>query len=234
MNISSLINRFYHNEFSGRVFHTLVYCLQKELKDCQSVLDIGCGPNSPLWFCQNIKYSVGIEPFKPYLEESKKRKIHTKYLDKKIEELDFAKDSFDAVIMVEVLEHLSKNTGLKIMKKAEKWAKRKVIITTPNGFFPMGRVDNNIWQKHLSGWNSTEFKKLGFSCHGLAGIKFFYKRENETESIIDKTKTDIYANIRFKPKIPFYFINALCQTFSFYFPKISFELFAVKEKCIKL
>jgi len=229
MSLANLINQFYHNKFFSRIFHTTVYCLQRELEDCQSVLDIGCGPNSPLQYCRNIKYSIGVEPFKPYLEESEKRKIHTKYLDKKIEELNFPKDSFDAVIMVEVLEHLPKNTGLKIIEKAEKWAKKKVIITTPNGFFPMGRVDNNIWQKHLSGWTPTEFRKLGFRCHGQAGIKFFYNRENETESIIDETKTDNYANIRFKPKKLFYLINALFQILSFYIPKISFELFVVKE-----
>jgi len=83
MNLDDLINRFYYNKFFSRIFHTTVYCLKRELKDCQSVLDLGCGPSSPLQYCQNIKYSVGVEAYKPYLAESKRRKIHSKYLNKK-------------------------------------------------------------------------------------------------------------------------------------------------------
>jgi len=64
------------------IFHKLDYCLQKELKDCQTVLDLGCGPSSPLKNIKNIKYSVGVELFKPYLEISKKQKIHNKYLQR--------------------------------------------------------------------------------------------------------------------------------------------------------
>ena len=230
MNFNNLISRIYHNKFFSRIFHTTVYCLQRELKDCRSVLDLGCGPNSPLQYCRNIKYSVGVEPFKPYLKESKKRKIHDKYLNKKIEELDFPENSFDAVIMIEVLEHLPKSVGLKVIKKAEKWARKKIIITTPNGYFPMGRVDNNPWQEHLSGWTIAEFYKLGFVCYGQAGIKFFYKSKNKTESLVNKTELATYANMRFRPKRLCYLVNALFQVFAYYFPYLSFELFTIKEK----
>lgn len=131
-----IIKKLYHHPLVSRIFHTLVYCLRQELKDCETVLDIGCGAFSPLQYCKNIKYSVGVEPFKPYLEKSKKKKIHTKYINKRVEELDFPEDSFDAVIMIEVLEHLPKKVGYEILKKAEKWARKKVIVSTPNGYFP--------------------------------------------------------------------------------------------------
>jgi len=158
----------------GKIFHTLDYCLQKELCDCESVLDLGCGPSSPLQHCKNVKYSVGVEAFGPYLEESKKKKIHSKYLDKKIEELDFLENSFDAVIMIEVLEHLPEKTGLEILRKVEKLARKKVIISTPNGFIAQKAVDNNPMQKHLSWLDCKKMKSLGFKCHGLAGLKFLW------------------------------------------------------------
>ena len=83
--MKNLINNLHQSKFLGRVVHTLDYCLQRELADCESVLDLGCGPDSPLQYCKNIKKSVGVEAFKPYMEESRSKRIHTEYLEKKIE-----------------------------------------------------------------------------------------------------------------------------------------------------
>lgn len=224
-----MISKLHKSKFLGRIFHTLDYCLQKELRDCESVLDLGCGPSSPLQYCKNIKYSVGVEAFGPYLEESKKKKIHSEYLDKKIEELDFPENSFDAVILIEVLEHLPEKTGYEILKKAEKWARKKIILSTPNGFFSMDAVDSNLYQKHLSGWNNKKLNELGFKCYGVSGIKFFYLSKNAVHSLINE-KDNIFSNIRFGPKKVFYLINALVQIFSYFFPRRSFGLFAVKYK----
>jgi len=226
------MNKLHQSDFLGKIFHTLNYCLQKELNDCQTVLDLGCGPSSPIQFCQHIKYSIGVEAFKPYLTVSKKKKIHNKYLNKKIENLNFEENSFDAVILIEVLEHLSKKQGRSILKKAAKWAKKKVVLSTPNGYFQMGDVDKNPWQKHLSGWTTEELSNLGFKCHGLAGAKIFYKKENNIESLVNDQKHSpiFYENIRFKPQRFFYFINALVQIVTYYFPKVSFGLLAVKNK----
>lgn len=207
--------------------HKLDYCLQKELKDCQTVLDLGCGPSSPLKNIKNITYSVGVELFKPYLDLSKKQKIHTKYLQKNILKLNFPKNSFDAVILIEVLEHLSKKDGLKILKLANKWAKKKIIISTPNHFFPMNSVDQNKYQQHLSGWSISELKKIGFKVNGVSGLKFFYKPENNVDSLI---KGNVYQNIKFKPQAFFYGLNAFFQIPNYYFPIFSFGLFAVKNK----
>lgn len=53
--------------------------LKRELSNCDTVLDLGCGCNSPLQYC-NTPFSVGVELFDPYLEESKKKSIHTQYI----------------------------------------------------------------------------------------------------------------------------------------------------------
>lgn len=210
-----------------RLVHKLDHCLQKELKGCNTVLDLGCGPSSPLKNCQNIKFSLGVEAFKPYLNISKKQKIHTKYLQKNILNLDFPKNSFDAIILIEVLEHLTKKDGQKILKLANKWAKNKIIISTPNLYFPMNEVDHNPYQKHLSGWSIPELKKIGFKVNGVSGLRFFYQSENQVNSLI---KNNYYQNIKFKPKIFFYFLNAFFQIPNYYFPKFTFGLFAVKSK----
>lgn len=219
-----LISKLYFSPALEGLFHTLVCCLKKELKDCESVLDLGCGPSSPLQYCQNIKYSVGVEPFKPYLNVSKKKKIHTKYLNKKIDELDFPEKSFDAVIVIEVLEHLTKSEGEILIKNVERWAKKKVIITTPNGFISQKEVDNNPLQKHLSGWDYKTMKELGYRINGLAGLKFL---RQEVQS--DTMGEDLMTSIRFKPRLFWFIVATLSQAIIFYLPKFTFELFSIKN-----
>lgn len=226
--MKNLILKFRENKLMGKIFHTLDFCLQQELKDCKSVLDIGCGPSSPIQHCKNIRYSVGVETFAPYLEQSKKKNIHTSYIEKNIEYLNFPDNSFDAVIMIEVIEHLTKTTGDKLLTRAERWAKKKIVLSTPNGFFSMGEVDSNIYQKHLSGWNVNALKSRKYKVHGLCGAKFIYKNQNAVQSIINQ-EDSMFINIRFKPKKMFYAINAILQLFTYYFPKKAFELFAVKN-----
>lgn len=221
----SLINNLHKTKILGKIFHTLDYCLQRELSDCKTVLDLGCGPSSPLQHCGNVKHSVGVEAFRPYLEESRKKNIHNEYLEKKIEELDFSENSFDAVIMIEVLEHLPEELGYKILKKAEKWARKKVIVSSPNGFIKQKEVDNNPLQKHLSGWDYKKMKKLGFRCYGLAGLKILW---HEIES--DTMEASQLERIRFRPKFFWLIIAALSQIIIFYLPIFSFGLFSVKIK----
>lgn len=223
--MDSLINRLYHHPLLSRIFHTLVYCLKRELKDCKSVLDVGCGPSSPLQYCQNIEYSVGVEPFLPYLNESKKKKIHTKYLNKRAEDLSFPDDSFDAIIMLEVLEHLPKKTGREILKKVEKWAKKKIIISTPNGLLPQKKIDENPWQQHLSGWSVKDFRQLQYHVYGLAGLKFL-RKESESETM----NASLLTPIKYRPKPLWFLVITVSQLFVYFLPNLAFELFCVKEK----
>jgi len=220
-----LIKKLYSSKIFEKLFHTLNYCLKKELSDCETVLDLGCGPDSPLQFVKNIKYSVGVETWEPYLKSSKSKNIHSKYLSDKIQDLNIKEKSFDAVILIEVLEHLNKTDALVILKRAEKWARKKVIITTPNGFLEQPILDANPYQVHLSGWDVYVMKKLGFKVFGLAGLKYLRKEKDEEDSMDE----DITVSIKFKPKLFWFVIASLSQIFTYYFPKYSFGLFCVKD-----
>lgn len=223
--MKAIVKNLYHSKIFSKIFHTLVNELQNELMDCETVLDLGCGPDSPLQYCKNIKRSVGVEAFAPYLEKSKKKNIHSEYVDKKIEELDFPENSFDAVIMIEVLEHLPEDLGLEILKKAKKWVRKKIIVSSPNGFIAQKAVDNNPLQEHLSGWEYNKMKKLGFRSRGLAGLKFL-RQEVQNDTMGD----DLMTSIRFSPKPLWFIVASLSQIVAFYVPSISFGLFSVKYK----
>ena len=217
-----LITKLYHNKILSCMLHTLVYELKKNLKDCETVLDLWCGPSSPLQYCKNIKHSVWVEAFQPYLERSVEKKIHTEYIQKKLQELEFPDNSFDAVIMIEVIEHLPEELWINIMKKIKKWAKKRVIISSPNGFIPQESIDNNPLQKHLSGWDKQKMEKLWFKCNWLAWLKIL-RKEVEWNTMWD----DLTVSIRFKPKIFWFIISVLSQLFVYYMPSLAFELISV-------
>ena len=222
--MKKLIEKIYNNRLFSRIFPTTVYCLKKELKDCESVLDLGCGPSSPVQYAKSIKYSVGVEAYEPYLLESERRNIHTEYIQSKVEEVNFPEKSFDAVIMIELIEHLPKGSGLEMLKKAEKWAKEKVIVSAPNGFLPQRERDGNVLQKHLSGWSLAEMKGFGFECRGLSGLKSL---RQEAPAVIEEN--DFMASIKRKPRFFWFIMATLSQTFTYYFSKHAFELFCVKK-----
>lgn len=196
-----------------KIFPGVTEYLKNELQGCESVLDLGCGYNSPIQYCK-VPFSVGVELFEPYLKESKKKGIHNKYIKADIRKIEFKPKSFDAVIAVEVLEHLTKEEGHKLIANMERWARKKIIISTPNGYLYQTEVDGNLLQEHKSGWSVEELKNLGFKVRGLNGFK---------------PLRGYAATIKYKPKFLWRIISDLTQKITYYYPKLAFQLFAVKE-----
>lgn len=217
-----LIWKIYHYKQVGQIFHSLVATLRKELQGCETVLDLGCGPESPLQYCQP-KYSVGVEAYAPYIKKSSKQKIHNKYINEEIMKVDFPPHSFDAIILIDVIEHLEKEQGNILLKKMEKWAKKKVIINTPNGFLP-AQDSTNHYQTHLSGWDIDEMKKKGYKPYGMAGLKILRKDEAP-----DNVNNECFVTMRFRPRSFWFLVTGFTQLFIYYFPKLAFEVMYIKE-----
>ena len=220
---SNLIRRLYSSPVFARLFRTLVYTLHRELIDCTSVLDLGCGPNSPVQYCGATR-TVGVECFRPYYDTAKANHTHSELQFSRIEDLSFPANSFDAVTMIEVIEHLPKDVGKRMLASAETWARKKVIVTSPNGFIPQKALDDNPLQEHLSGWNVPEMRELGFRCHGLAGLKVL-RHERDSLAWTD----DLTVLIRFRPRQVWFVISALSQLVTFHFPRLAFGVFSVKD-----
>jgi SAM-dependent methyltransferase len=147
--------------------------IDKHLKGCKTVLDVGCGNNSPLRFLNKKYRIVGVDNYQKALDESRQKAIHDKYYKLDIKKLSnkFKKNSFDAVVALDVIEHLKKNEGYKLLKDMENAARKKVILVTPNGFVPQYNKDNNL-QEHLSGWKVCDFTNRGYYVEGIYGTKF--------------------------------------------------------------
>lgn len=223
---SQLIKKTGRLSFLRWLFHEEHYTIARALRDCQTVLDLGCGANSPIAKYPNIKYSVGVDIDKVSILSARKRKTHTKLINEDIDSVDFDDKSFDAVTLIGILEHLNKSEGHALLIKAEKWAKKKIIVSTPNGFYPQGSLNKNIFQKHLSGWTAKDLSAKGYQVHGITGAKFMYKKEKHKYSKEAKYSVN---NLRFNPKELAFIINSFLQLFAYYLPNYAFTLFAVKK-----
>ncbi len=196
-----------------KIFPDLVYYFKKEISGCESILDLGCGFHSVVQHC-NLPLKVGVELFDPYIEESKKKGLHHQYIKEDVTKVDFKPKSFDAVIMIDVLEHLTKEDGQKMLKKMENWAKKKVIVFTPNGFVDQDEYDHNHLQNHISGWSVKELEGAGFKVCGIAGYK--------------KLRGHL-ASIKYRPVIFWLMISGLTQVVTLHYPNLAFQLYAVKD-----
>lgn len=207
MNIKNIVINF-----RNRFFYKL---LEVYLSDCNSVLDVGCGFNSAIGRVRKTFYSEGMDIYKPSIDISKKNKTHDNYKLGNIKTLEkyYKQKSFDAVIALDVIEHLEKEDGIGLMEKMEKIARKKVIILTPNGFYHQGHIDGNIYQKHRSGWYTNDYKKRGYKVYGLWGLKAIRNED---------------AQIKYKPRILWSFVAFITEPIFYYFPNLSFDIFAIR------
>lgn len=203
------LQRTYH-----KYFPTYVHLLNRELRGCKSVLELGCGKNSPLRHVKKKWHAVGVDLFEDAINESKTRSIHDEYVIGDVLNVDFKERSFDAVIALDLIEHLKKEEGYKLLEHMQKFARKKVIIFTPNGFLEQGVLENNPFQQHHSGWSAQEMQKRGFRVYGVNGLKFLRGER---------------ARIKYSPKIVFEAISIISQIFTYFFPSHSFQIFCVKR-----
>jgi len=162
----------FHHHLDG-LFELLPFTvhnvLRKNLRQNDTVLDIGCGPNSPVRHYK-VSHSTGVDIFPRYIEAAKEAKTHDEFILSNCMELQFAPGSFDVVVALDCLEHLAKEDASNLIAKMRTWARKKVIISVPNGDTPGHIQDENIFQKHLSIYSYDALKKLDFRVYGI-GIK---------------------------------------------------------------
>lgn len=190
--------------------------LEKELTNCQSVLDVGCGNSSPLGKVKKTFHSVGVDVYKPNIDESKKTGIHDRYKLGDVLAIDafFKPKSFDAVIALDIIEHLGKRDGWKLIEKMENIAKKKVLILTPYGFTQQHPYDGNPYQKHKSGWYISDFTKQGYNVYGMRGFRFIRGE---------------FATIKYRPWFLWGTFSVLSEYLVFFMPKLAYQLLAVKR-----
>ncbi len=131
-----------------------------------------------------------------------------------VRKVDFPPNSFDAVLCLDLIEHLEKKEGRELIDKMEKWARKKVIIYTPNGFVLHEDLKRNPLQEHKSGWTTEELGSLDFKVYGMFGWKALREKSVKT---------------KYRPTLLWELISALTQKITRRYPKHSYALLAIKE-----
>ena len=184
---------------------------------CESLLDVGCGVNSPIQcFNPRLKYTVGLDAFPAAIEKSRALGIHDEY--QLMDALDisehFAHRSFECVLAADILEHLTEQEGLHLIAQMEAIARSKVIICTPNGFLAQRDHSGNPLQRHLSGWTVKKMESLGYRVIGIHGLKWLRGEE---------------ARPRWWPSWFWSTISLLTQSFTATRPQWALSILCIKD-----
>jgi SAM-dependent methyltransferase len=141
----------------------------------RSLLDVGCGRGIIGALCRIYRGPerlVAIDGYAPYLEFCRRRGFYDELLERELENLPlpFRDHEFDVATCIEVIEHLERAAGLKLLAELERVAK-VVIVTTPTSFFQQDEFDANPRQQHRSVWHPSEFRQRGYVVRGAGGLK---------------------------------------------------------------
>lgn len=102
-------------------------------------------------------------------------------------------NTFDVIQCTEMLEHVPKSYGIKLLAEIDRVAGLFAFITTPCGFaFQPEAVDGNPHQVHVCGWDPEEFLAFGYGVliNGPEAI-----REVDTATGLNKRPQLIAAKV---------------------------------------
>lgn len=144
--------------------------VKSKLLTTDILLDVGCGIMPQQFIIPKVH--ICCEPFKEYVAKLQEKISHFEDRFTTVVNVDwetvckiFPPKSIDTVILVDVLEHLEKTEGEKLIKLTEQIARQQIIIFTPLGFFPQSHPNGlDAWglngaaqQEHKSGWYPEDF-----------------------------------------------------------------------------
>lgn len=127
------------------------------------IVDVGCGIRPcPVFACEE---HICIEPHAEYVEHLKgwapaDRRVVI--VEGEAERLADQPREDTTVLLLDVIEHMEKDRGLKILKLAEEFA--HALLFTPLGWYEQGDanpdcwgLNGGFWQKHRSAWQPEDF-----------------------------------------------------------------------------
>jgi SAM-dependent methyltransferase len=200
-----------------RIGPSPVTLMERAVGDSRTVLDVGCGTNSPLrHFRRHYDRTVGVDLFAPALEASAAAGIHDEYRQIDVLRLDdeFEAGSFDAVVAFDLVEHLTEDDARTLLALMERTARKRVVVHTPNGFIPQEEYDENPFQVHRSGWTARLMRDLGYTVRGSNGLRVLRGEQ---------------GRLRWRPEAFWRALAGLTQPLVYRVPELAYQLLCVKE-----
>ncbi|MBK9660527.1 MAG: hypothetical protein IPO68_11655, partial [Chitinophagaceae bacterium] len=134
------------------------------------VLDIGIGNGKYGFLCREAldtpheeipnRITVhGIEGFESYITDVHRLIYDKIFIGNGVDILKDHPEQYDLVLLIDVIEHLDKNTGMHFLERLLEISKN-VIVTTPYGYVPQDDVFGNDFEVHRSGWVEKDFRNF--------------------------------------------------------------------------
>lgn len=132
------------------------------------ILEIGFGGANHLYYCRKLGMDVvGLEENKWALENARDWGIPV--YEGQVVNLPISKNSLDAIMALDVIEHISLEQLVPLMESARQLLKErgKFIATFPNGSSPFGRYQQHGDLTHVNTFNNSSMEQLAI----LTGYK---------------------------------------------------------------
>ena len=151
--------------------------IRSTLKEASSVVDIGCGKgalgSTMRHWRGRTRYTVGVDAYVPYLRYCQKQRLYDELVACDVRFLPFVNRAFEDVLSIEVIEHLPKTEGLRLLEELERIGSKQLVISTPYGYMEMYHKNlvplEDSLMKHRSGWLPEEFARRGYTVRGQNG-----------------------------------------------------------------
>lgn len=141
--------------------------------DPDSLLDVGVGFGKygvlsreylELWSrseaYNNWKIRIdGIEVFKEYITPLHNFIYNNIYIGDALEIIPNLKQTYDLILLIDVLEHFDYHNGMKLLDLCKKSSK-SVIVSTPAIFFEQKSSFGNIYETHKFLWERKHFSQI--------------------------------------------------------------------------
>lgn len=161
--------------------------IKKLIKVGSTIVDIGCGDGHLMaWINSKAEYKVvGVDINEEDLDVARDRKcffasdltVYKRVIKADITKKIPLKGKFDVVLCSQTVEHLEKKKAMSLINKIEKFARKRVIVATINGFFQFDHRDPGKYDIHLSGWSPQDFENMDYKVLGH-GLRIIYKPGN--------------------------------------------------------
>lgn len=143
--------------------------LRNSMENISVLLDLGVGIRPNFFLGQDT--TICVELFDGYLKHLKNSMTSTKMVVVKDDVLAFLERqpsrSIETIVVTDLIEHLSRESGLKLIKELKRVVSVQALVVTPKGFLPqhVGEGEDEGWgfignqlQNHVSGWDVDDFQ----------------------------------------------------------------------------
>lgn len=134
----------------------------------QSCIDVGMGYGNIGKYAKDIVPNIdltGIEIFLPYFDSSKHPNTQAKHFDRiiisDVRKMINKLWSVDMVVAFDVIEHLPREDGIKVIKYLTSISNMGFLVNVPIVNYPQGPLYGNEAESHLDQWKPEELNELG-------------------------------------------------------------------------